>query len=53
MNPTACLPCNGGGAPHNSSWWAFVTDGGNISISMTFSGCYNPLATLQQECRWA
>jgi hypothetical protein len=42
VNPTACLPCNGGGAPHNSSWWAFVTDGGNISISMTFSGCYNP-----------
>ena len=41
-NPTACLPCNGGGAPHNSSWWAFVTDGGNVTVTITFSGCYNP-----------
>ncbi|MBK8736558.1 MAG: T9SS type A sorting domain-containing protein [Saprospiraceae bacterium] len=41
-NPTACLPCNGQGAPHNSSWWAFVTDGGNVTVAITFSDCYNP-----------
>jgi len=41
-NPTACLPCNGVGASHNSSWWAFVTEGGKVSITFTFGNCFNP-----------
>ncbi len=41
-NPTACLPCNGYGAPHNSSWWAFVSEGGEVSITIIFDFCYNP-----------
>ncbi len=43
-NPTACL--GGGtscpnGVPHNSSWWAFVTNGGFVSITVTFTNCVN------------
>ncbi len=41
-NPTACLPCQGTGAPHNSSWWGFVTDGGRKSFTIKFSNCFNP-----------
>ncbi|MGB3130560.1 MAG: T9SS type A sorting domain-containing protein, partial [Saprospiraceae bacterium] len=41
-NPTACLPCNGKGKADNSSWWAFVANGGEQSITVTFSGCHNP-----------
>ena len=41
-NPTACV--GGGtdcpnGVPNNSSWWAFVTEGGIASISLTISNC--------------
>ncbi|MBK9995134.1 MAG: hypothetical protein IPP01_14430 [Saprospiraceae bacterium] len=43
-NPTACIgaftSCPNG-VPHNSSWWAFVTNGGFVSITVTFSGCIN------------
>lgn len=42
INPTACLPCYGTGTPHNSSWWAFVAQGGPAEIRMQFSDCYNP-----------
>ena len=39
-NPTGCSPlCPSGGAPHNTSWWAFVTQGGSVTISITFSNC--------------
>ncbi|MBK9995142.1 MAG: hypothetical protein IPP01_14470 [Saprospiraceae bacterium] len=41
-NPTACV--GGGtdcpnGVANNSSWWAFVTEGGIASISLTISNC--------------
>ncbi|MBK9272564.1 MAG: gliding motility-associated C-terminal domain-containing protein [Saprospiraceae bacterium] len=39
-NPTGCSPlCPSGGAPHNTGWWAFVTQGGAVSITITFSNC--------------
>ncbi|MEP7196827.1 MAG: T9SS type A sorting domain-containing protein [Saprospiraceae bacterium] len=40
-NPTGCTPLcpNGGGGPHLTSWWAFVTKGGNVCITVTFSNC--------------
>ncbi|NOT37861.1 MAG: hypothetical protein HOP11_10830 [Saprospiraceae bacterium] len=39
-NPTGCSPlCPSGGAPHNTSWWAFVTDGGNVCVTMLFANC--------------
>lgn len=40
-NPTACLlgSANCSAVPHNSSWWAFVSDGGAVSITLKFSNC--------------
>ncbi|MBK7811070.1 MAG: T9SS type A sorting domain-containing protein [Saprospiraceae bacterium] len=39
-NPTGCSPlCPSGGAPHNTGWWAFVTQGGPVDITITFSNC--------------
>ncbi|HMZ40827.1 MAG TPA: hypothetical protein PK099_11050 [Saprospiraceae bacterium] len=39
-NPTGCTPlCPSGGGAHNTSWWAFVTNGGNVCITVTFSNC--------------
>ncbi|MDQ3142203.1 MAG: gliding motility-associated C-terminal domain-containing protein [Bacteroidota bacterium] len=39
-NPTGCTPlCPTGGAPHNTGWWAFVTDGGSVNITITFGNC--------------
>lgn len=39
-NPTGCSPlCPSGGGAHNTSWWAFVTSGGNICITWTVSNC--------------
>lgn len=39
-NPTGCSPlCPSGGAPHNTGWWAFVTQGGSFNISISFSNC--------------
>ncbi|MBK9270411.1 MAG: T9SS type A sorting domain-containing protein [Saprospiraceae bacterium] len=39
-NPTGCSPlCPSGGAPHNTGWWAFVTQGGTVNITITFSNC--------------
>ncbi len=45
INPTACLPCNGTGALNNSSWWAFVAEGGPAEIKIQFSDCYNPFGS--------
>ena len=41
-NPTACLPCNGSGIPNNSQWWAFVAQGGSVTITINYNGCYIP-----------
>ncbi|MCC6815420.1 MAG: T9SS type A sorting domain-containing protein [Saprospiraceae bacterium] len=39
-NPTGCSPlCPTGAVAHNTSWWAFVTDGGNVCVTITFSNC--------------
>ncbi|NOT37256.1 MAG: T9SS type A sorting domain-containing protein [Saprospiraceae bacterium] len=39
-NPTGCSPlCPSGGVLNNTSWWAFVTEGGNVCITITFSNC--------------
>jgi hypothetical protein len=42
QNPTACLPCNGSGTPNNSQWWAFVAQGGSVTITINYNGCYIP-----------
>ncbi len=39
-NPTGCSPlCPSGGGPHNTGWWAFVTQGGPVSISININNC--------------
>ncbi|MEO6189664.1 MAG: hypothetical protein ABIO44_04105, partial [Saprospiraceae bacterium] len=39
-NPTGCIPlCPSGGTPQNTGWWAFVTNGGSVCITVTFSNC--------------
>lgn len=39
-NPTGCSPlCPSGGGAHNTGWWAFVTNGGNVCITLTFANC--------------
>ncbi|MBK7811071.1 MAG: T9SS type A sorting domain-containing protein [Saprospiraceae bacterium] len=39
-NPTGCNPlCPSGGVPHTTGWWAFVTQGGQVSITIGFSNC--------------
>lgn len=39
-NPTGCSPlCPSGGGAHNTGWWAFVTNGGNVCLTLTFSNC--------------
>jgi len=38
--PSPCGPlCSQGGVGHNTSWWAFVSKGGNITITMEIGGC--------------
>ncbi|MBK8955907.1 MAG: T9SS type A sorting domain-containing protein [Saprospiraceae bacterium] len=38
--PNPCSPlCSQGGVGHNTSWWAFVTQGGNITLSLSIGGC--------------
>ncbi|MDQ3140883.1 MAG: gliding motility-associated C-terminal domain-containing protein [Bacteroidota bacterium] len=39
QNPGDLCPGQGPFVPNNTSWWAFVTNGGNVSITITFSGC--------------
>lgn len=38
-NPTACLPCKGKGGPHNTSWWAFIAEGGRTTIKISIYNC--------------
>jgi gliding motility-associated-like protein len=39
-NPTGCSPlCPAGGGAHNTGWWAFVCDGGPVTLSLTFTNC--------------
>ncbi len=39
-NPTGCSPlCPSGGGAHNTAWWAFVCDGGNVTITITYQNC--------------
>lgn len=39
-NPTGCSPiCPQGGGPHNTAWWAFVCDGGQVTINFKFQNC--------------
>ncbi|MFN8281038.1 MAG: hypothetical protein U0V49_12240 [Saprospiraceae bacterium] len=39
-NDAGCRPlCPTGGIPNNTSWWGFVTNGGNICITIEFSNC--------------
>lgn len=38
--PSPCSPlCSQGGVGHNTSWWAFVTNGGKITLTLTNGGC--------------
>ncbi len=38
--PSPCSPlCSQGGVGHNTSWWAFVCQGGNITLTLTAGGC--------------
>lgn len=40
--PSPCSPlCSGGGVGHNTSWWAFVCNGGEVSITITIGSCLN------------
>ncbi|HRI01456.1 MAG TPA: gliding motility-associated C-terminal domain-containing protein [Saprospiraceae bacterium] len=34
-----CPSAGGAYVPHNTSWWAFVTQGGNVSVTVTFNNC--------------
>jgi uncharacterized repeat protein (TIGR01451 family) len=39
-NPTGCSPlCPSGGSTQNTAWWAFVTDGGMVPITLTYQNC--------------
>lgn len=39
-NPTGCSPlCPSGGVASHTSWWAFITNGGNVCITITYSNC--------------
>ncbi|MCC6815842.1 MAG: hypothetical protein IT267_05480, partial [Saprospiraceae bacterium] len=39
-NPSGCSPlCPTGGVASNTSWWAFVTEGGTVCLTITFSNC--------------
>ncbi|MBL0262206.1 MAG: hypothetical protein IPQ10_14375 [Saprospiraceae bacterium] len=39
--------CSSGGGPHNTSWWAFVTNGGSVTITITTTSCGGAGAGLQ------
>lgn len=40
--PSSCSPlCSNGGVGHNTSWWAFVCNGGEVSITLTIGSCTN------------
>ncbi|MBV6472354.1 MAG: hypothetical protein JPMHGGIA_00610 [Saprospiraceae bacterium] len=38
--PSPCQPlCSQGGVGHNTSWWGFVTQGGDITITLDVGAC--------------
>ncbi len=38
--PSPCLPlCSQGGVGHNTGWWAFVSQGGTVTITLTIGSC--------------
>jgi gliding motility-associated-like protein len=38
--PSPCMPlCSMGGDGQNTSWWGFVCQGGNVTITLTIGGC--------------
>jgi hypothetical protein len=49
-NTTGCMPiCPSGGTPENIEWWAFTSDGGNVTISLTISNCTNTTGATGME----
>jgi hypothetical protein len=49
-NTTGCMPiCPSGGTPENIEWWAFTSDGGNVTISLTISNCTNTTGAIGME----
>lgn len=41
-NPSPCTPvCSQGGVGDNTSWWAFTTNGGSASITLSVGTCAN------------
>lgn len=38
--PSHCGPlCSQGGIGENTSWWGFVTEGGNVTMTLTIGSC--------------
>jgi hypothetical protein len=38
--PSQCVPlCSHGGAGNNTGWWAFVSQGGTVSLTLTVGSC--------------
>ena len=49
-NTTGCMPiCPSGGSPENIEWWAFTSEGGNVTISLTISNCTNTIGAIGME----
>jgi hypothetical protein len=49
-NTAGCMPiCPSGGAPENIEWWAFISEGGNVTISLTISNCTNTTGAIGME----
>ncbi|MBK9716710.1 MAG: T9SS type A sorting domain-containing protein [Saprospiraceae bacterium] len=49
-NTTGCMPiCPSGGSPENIEWWAFTSEGGNVTISLTISNCTNTTGAIGME----
>ena len=47
---TGCMPiCPSGGSPENIEWWAFTSEGGNVTISLTISNCTNTIGAIGME----
>lgn len=49
-NTAGCMPiCPSGGSPENIEWWAFTSEGGNVTISLTISNCTNTTGAIGME----
>lgn len=49
-NTAGCMPiCPSGGTPDNIEWWAFISEGGNVTISLTISNCTNTTGATGME----